>query len=1502
MYRSAEVLFFLLACCLGPGRSLNVAGGAVILNELMAANNHSSADPQGEFDDWVELHNTSDSSVNVAGLYLTDDLKTPTKWQIPTGAPNLTTIAGKGYLVVWLDNDTADSGLHASFKLDADEDLVALFYTDGTTLLDAVVFQDQRADVSYGRVAGDSDSWQYMALPTPGAGNIIAYGGAVAPARFSHERGFYDEPFAVTISTTTPDSEIYYTLDGSSPFDFTRSVSCGRLYTGPIPITTTTCLRAVACKQGWLPTNIDAHTYIFLDDVIRQATNPQTGAQVAPAGCPASWGSVAGDYQVDPDVVGQNGKDKFNGLYAATIKDDLKSAPTVSLVMPMDDWFGSKGIYINQAQDGTERACSLEWIDPNGGSGFQINCAIAMQGGAKHDGGGTSLQRWKVFKLSMRPRFKTATDDGKPTGGPATLKHRVFPDSPITTFDTFVLDAVLTNAWNHSGQHERGTYIQDQYVSDLHNAMGGYSPHGLYAHVYLNGLYWGMYYVHERPDDSWAAQMFGGEKEEYDVLKHSTSRVVNNGLGGSAASNFNIMINAAGKVAADPGNPATYDALCRMLDVDNFIADLLSHWYATNWDWPEKNWYATHRSPDGLWRFHTWDAEHSMELPEWSSANVLGLSVSSIHDKLRANPDYRMHFADLVHRFFFNAGVLTYPHTADMWRERMAQIDRAIVGESARWGDARSAVPHTRADWLANQNQILTRVVAGRSTVVLNWLRNAGLYPNVVAPVFYVNGVYQHGGLASTGAELSMQVEGTTWYTLDGSDPRLPGTTPASTETTLVAEDAAKRVLVPAAAVSNAWRGGSAFDHSTWISGTGGVGFERGTGYEDYFDIDVQSQMYNRNATCYVRIPFNVTVADLTNLTTLTLKIRYDDGFVVYLNGTEVSRKNFTGDPAWNSTANASNPDASAEVFESFDVTAHVSNLRLGENILAAQALNQSMASSDFLFSVQLMAGRSSASEIPSGIAATAMRYGGPMNLTKSACVKARALSGSTWSALNEAVYSVGPVAENLRVSEILYHPEGDPNAEFIELTNVGDETIHLNLVRFTRGIQYTFPSFELAAGSYCLLVRDIASFEARYGNQLAVVGQYEGNLDNAGEQIELLDAVGEVIQSFEYEDDWFDLTDGSGFSLTVRDPSSDSDLGSKSAWRSSASANGSPGSDDTGEIPEPGSVVINEILANPAGGGSDWIELHNTTAQRISITDWYLSDDTDDLTKYEIGAGTSIPAGGYIVFYQDQHFGNDADPGCSTSFGLSKNGETVYLHSGSGGVLTGYSEQEKFDASEPGVSFGRWQKSTGSYNFVALSEPTPGAANADPVVGPIVINEIMYHPSGSEEAEYVELLNISDSAVTLYDATEQAPWRFTDDPDDPAIELLFPSDSPVTLGPGEYLVLTKDLTAFKATYAVPAGMQVLAWTFGRLTDDSEKVQLSRPGEVEDDDAREWIRVDRVAYSDGSHPEDFADGVDPWPVEANGQGKSLSRIDPQTYGNDPANWQPAPPTPGRPNP
>jgi hypothetical protein len=363
---------------------------------------------------------------------------------------------------------------------------------------------------------------------------------------------------------------------------------------------------------------------------------------------------------------------------------------------------------------------------------------------------------------------------------------------------------------------------------------------------------------------------------------------------------------------------------------------------------------------------------------------------------------------------------------------------------------------------------------------------------------------------------------------------------------------------------------------------------------------------------------------------------------------------------------------------------------------------------------------------------------------------------------------------------------------------------------------------------------------------------------------------------------------------------------GRKDSWRPSVYRNGSPDWDDSGILPNPGSVVVNEVMSH-SHLLPDWIELHNTTGQPINIGGWFLSDsrrDEPNLMRYRIANGTMLNGNGYKVFYQDTDFNDVTDPGCLIPFGLSENGERVCLSSyqHTNGTLTGYRAVEDFGASQTNVSFGRYYKSsTRNYNFVALDSNTPGSANKnDPKVGPIVINEIMYNPpTGNQDEEYVELYNIMPFPVTLYRTDKSAPWRFTD-----GIDYTFSPTSFVTIPANGYLLVVKDKTDFLARYGgiVPPGVEVLGSYGGRLSNSGEKVDLGIPGDIDESGMRHYIRIDRVNYSDGFHPEDCPGGVDLWPPWADGFGQSLSRKNPTAYGNDVANWKGANPSPGAPNP
>jgi len=150
---------------------------------------------------------------------------------------------------------------------------------------------------------------------------------------------------------------------------------------------------------------------------------------------------------------------------------------------------------------------------------------------------------------------------------------------------------------------------------------------------------------------------------------------------------------------------------------------------------------------------------------------------------------------------------------------------------------------------------------------------------------------------------------------------------------------------------------------------------------------------------------------------------------------------------------------------------------------------------------------------------------------------------------------------------------------------------------------------------------------------------------------------------------------------------------------------------------------------------------------------------------------------------------------------------------------------------------------------------------------------------------------------VTLFNYTVNAPWKFTD-----GIEFTFPGDPPVTIPAGEYLLVVKNPEAFAWRYPGVPIEKILGPYDGKLKNGGEKLEISMPGEVDELGALHYIRIDRVNYSDGSHPEDCPGGVDLWPPAADGGGLSLARKVPSDYGNDVINWQGALPSPGAVNP
>jgi hypothetical protein len=1008
-------------------------------------------------------------------------------------------------------------------------------------------------------------------LRVPGQSNIIQTAvGYVEEVQFSVARGFYEAPFGVELSCPTPGADIRFSTNGTAP-----SPTNGFVYSIPIQIKQTTTLRAVALKTGFQPSPVGTHTYLFLNDVILQSKTTTLAS-----GFPATWQGTTADYGMDTKVIGTNNTDRYGGKYARTIITDLEAVPTLSIVSDINDFFGAKGVYSNPNNRGMawERPASLELIDPKGASGFQIDAGVRIQGGAFR---GFGLTKKKSFRLFFRSEY-----------GHGKLHYPLFGPDAVDSFDTLVLRANNNDGWQWDAAAGQPLYIRDAFADATARAMGMVAPHCNFVHLYINGVYWGLYNPVERPDAAFSASYYGGNKEDWDAINFDSAP---NGDYGA----WNRMIALARKGLANnvnyqliqgnnpdgTRNPAYED----LLDVDSLIDYMILNCYLGNNDWPDRNWYTGRNRANGDgFKFYPWDSEWTVGLNSDVNADKTGAStaVAVPYAACKANSEFRLRFADRVYRHFFDGGPLyvdaanpfydlAHPErnpSASRFASLCNVVSNAVVAESARWGDQHAATPYTRDEhWLKEQHTQLTNYFPRRSGIVLSQFRRAGLYPNTDPPAFA-----QNGGHVASGFSLGMSAsKGTIYYTTDGSDPCQPEAVEEISRLTILSNSAPKKVLVPSTANGGSllgigWMGANEpFNDQNWTSGSGGAGYDREVTYRPYIQIDVKTEMDSKATSLFIRIPFVVNSGNLNQFNYMTLRMRYDDGFAAFLNGVRIASANAPASLQWNSVASVQNADSATVAFEEFKVDGYLSVLRPGTNMLAIQGLNLSLSSTDFLIDAELAVGQR---KILGG-GSNGSAYSKPVVLTDLTTVKARVLNGTEWSALKEATFVVGD--PKLIFSEINYHPSPATASEqtagfidadlfeFVELYNAGDGAMDMRGAKISGGIEFQFSNSgitRLNPGAALVLAKNKAAFEKRYGTNIALAGEYAGSLSNGGETIAILDANDMVIHSIAYgtRSPWPRTADGEGPSLEIVDPQNK--LTTAENWQASLAIGGSPG------------------------------------------------------------------------------------------------------------------------------------------------------------------------------------------------------------------------------------------------------------------------------------------------------------------------------------------------------
>ena len=592
---------------------------------------------------------------------------------------------------------------------------------------------------------------------------VAEVGGKRTPANvveFSHGRGLYDNPFRLSLSSPS-NATIYYSLDGSKPDE-----STGLRYSQPVKIDKTTVVRAAAIESGQPASIVTTHTFLFPSQVWKQPPNPDRYVRSAISQRHGPSRPQEFDWAMDPGLL-------TNPADRKELLDGLKDLPSLAVTVFVDDF---NYLYKHHRSRGSEfeRPVSLELIYPNKSKykshlGFQIDCGIRMHGGLAVD---------QARKKSFRVLFKKKYGEGK-------LEYPIFESaahhaaSATNRFDTLVLRAGGNGNWSKdiAWKHEPGMYLRDTLVRDSQIAMSGFGSRSTFVHLYINGLYYGVFNIAERPDSRFMASYCGGESDDYYSINH-------NGTVDGDSTRWDRARRAR--------------KLHEQVDVAAFCDYIILNWATGMGDWPWNNYYAGVRNaPPGSIRFFAWDAEHAF----WTNAGYLYSNpngwvnpffldqransfrsrnlIVEIWRALVKDPEFKMVFADRVHRHLFGDGELSDTKLAARFQRLVAQLDKAMVAESCRWGDSawgREDRPHTRDHDFRGNCRKVAKLIENNSVTFLQALRKHDLHPEVEAPELSestTNPVSPRWKLQfrdSSGAS-DRQI----YYTVDGSDPRLAG-------------------------------------------------------------------------------------------------------------------------------------------------------------------------------------------------------------------------------------------------------------------------------------------------------------------------------------------------------------------------------------------------------------------------------------------------------------------------------------------------------------------------------------------------------------------------------------------------------------------------------------------------------------------------------------------------------------------------------------------------------
>ena len=488
--------------------------------------------------DWVELHNSTGSAVSLAGYGLSNNPKNPAKWVFPD-----ISIEPGEYLLLYATG-SADKAQKKNLKLNfcISSTGEALFFFDPNgKLIDKLSAGRMRSGQSYGR--DGSDNRFYYAEPTPGAQNGKGYEGITQLPAFSVTPGIYDN--AVTVAITAGEGEtIRYTTDCTTPN------ASSQVYSGELSISKNSVIRAAAFRDGYLSGDVATATYLFRSDGVNHAL-PVVTLVTDPDNL---WNSKTGIYatgdQFDPD--------------AASYADTLKSAT----------YYQAKFATEEQVDTIWEKPAAFSLFDDNGKQVFTQNVGIRIAGSF---GRGRAQ---KGFNVIARKEY-----------GKGSMEYPFFENRPYTEYKAVVLRA--------GAQDQNRSKIRDELASgllegtDINILYQAYRP----TVLYLNGEYWGVYFMKEKRNRFFVAQ--------HENTENNVDLAIGKGFKQrSYGDNSDWVSLYEYATSHDLSASDAYNYVAERMDVDSFMDYMIAEIYNGNTDTYNFQYY---RLKGGKWKFIFYD-------------------------------------------------------------------------------------------------------------------------------------------------------------------------------------------------------------------------------------------------------------------------------------------------------------------------------------------------------------------------------------------------------------------------------------------------------------------------------------------------------------------------------------------------------------------------------------------------------------------------------------------------------------------------------------------------------------------------------------------------------------------------------------------------------------------------------------------------------------------------------------------------------------------------------